>query len=55
MTLRIEGSGVVCGEMGGNIDWKIVVVRDSRYFGTLFFESFSEGGDIKLFITSFPS
>lgn len=43
---------MVCGEIGGKRDWKIVVVSDSRCRGTLFGESFSEGGEIKLFMTS---
>jgi hypothetical protein len=44
---------VVCGEIGGKRDWNIVVVRDSRCLGTLFFESFSEGEEVKLFMTSY--
>jgi hypothetical protein len=48
----MDESGVVCGEIGGKSDWKIVVVRDSRCLGTFFAESFSEGGEVKLFMTS---
>ena len=43
---------MVCGEIGGKRDWKIVVVRDSRCLGTLLAESFSEAGEVKLFMTS---
>lgn len=55
ITRLIEESGVVCGEMGGKRDWNMVVTRDSRCFGTLFSESDSEGGEVKLFITSWES
>jgi hypothetical protein len=53
MTRRIEESGVVCGEIGGNRDWNIVVVRDSSFLGIWFLDSFSEGGEVKLFMTSY--
>jgi len=53
MTLRMEVSGVVCGEIGGKRDWKIVVVRDSRCLGILFATSVSEAGVVKLFMTSY--
>lgn len=43
---------MVCGEIGGKRDWKIVVVRDSRCLGILFSDSASEAGDVKLFMTS---
>ena len=56
-TLRMDDRGVDCGEIGGNSDWKIVVVRDSRCFGMAGFEalefSFSVVGVgvVKLFMT----
>ena len=51
-TRRMEERGVVCGEMGGKRDWKIVVVRDSRCLGTVGEEEPSEGGgEVKLFMT----
>lgn len=53
ITRRMEVSGVVCGEIGGKRDWKIVVVRDSRCLGILFADSVSEAGDVKLFMTSY--
>lgn len=43
---------MVCGEIGGKSDWKMVVVRDSRCLGILFFDSSSEAGELKLFMTS---
>lgn len=52
MTRRMEESGVVCGEIGGKRDWKMVVTRDSRCRGTFLSDSDSEAGDVKLFITS---
>ena len=50
-TRLIDLSGVVCGLIGGKSDWKAVVVRDSRCFGT--FEFAPELGLLKLFITNF--
>ena len=52
ITRLIEESGVVCGDIGGKSDWNMVVTSDSRCLGTLVSESESEGGDVKLFITS---
>lgn len=54
ITRLMEESGVVCGEIGGKRDWNIVVVSCSRCFGTLFGESDSEAGEVKLFITNCP-
>ena len=51
----MELRGVVWGEMGGKRDWNIVVVRDSRCFGTAGLEflelSEVEAGEVKLFMT----
>ena len=47
---RMEESGVACGLIGGNMDWKMVVVKASRRFGT--FESSVAFGELKLFMTS---
>lgn len=44
---------VCCGEMGENRDWKIVVVSDSRCFGTPFESAESDAGVLKLFMTSY--
>ena len=51
-TRRMEERGVDCGDIGGNRDWNIVVVRDSRCLGTAEFEPSWAGGVVKLFITS---
>lgn len=48
----MEESGVVCGDIGGNKDWNIVVVSDSRCLGTAGASLSAVRGDIKLFMTS---
>lgn len=47
----MEERGVDCGDIGGNKDWNIVVVRDSRCFGTAGLEPSWGGGVTKLFMT----
>ena len=41
-----------CGDIGGNKDWKMVVVSDSRCLGTAGSEPSDDTGDAKLFMTS---
>lgn len=48
----MEESGVVCGDIGGNKDWKIVVVSDSRCFGTADISPSAGVGERKLFMTN---
>lgn len=48
----MEVNGVVCGEIGGKRDWKMVVTRDSRCLGIFWLDSVSVTGDVKLFMTS---
>ena len=51
-TRRIEDRGVECGTIGGKSDWKTVVVRFSRCFGTAGGGWPSWGvGEMKLFMT----
>lgn len=55
MTRLIERKGIAVGFMGGNIDWKIVVVRLSRCLGIFFLlavSSLSAFCELKLFMTS---
>ena len=47
----MELSGVAWGEIGGNRDWKTVVVKDSRCLGRAGAEPFDGVGDTKLFMT----
>ena len=47
----MEDKGVDWGDIGGNRDWKMVVVRDSRCFGTAGRVP-SAAGEMKLFMTS---
>ena len=48
----MEESGVAWGDIGGNKDWKTVVVSDSRCLGTVGSEPLGGMGDVKLFMTS---
>ena len=47
----MEDNEVDCGDIGGKRDWKIVVARDSRCFGTVDSAPSVEGEERKLFMT----
>src|SRR5437764_1010636 len=49
---RIDDQGVFWGEMGGNMDWKMVVVSDSSCWRTGFGSFSVVCGLLKLFMTS---